>query len=83
MSGGAGATSLFTSMLVYISLLLSKTLTSPPPRQQLPWKVQDGEKKKLWENTHLLLSWANVDTHFSLREKCWVTGGVGGKFPRL
>ena len=35
MSWGAGGTSLFTSMLVYISLLLSKTLSSPPPRQRL------------------------------------------------
>ena len=33
-----------------------------------------------WETANLLLPKANIVTYFSLREKCWLRGGVGGQF---
>ena len=37
-----------------------------------------------WETAHPPLPKANINTYFSylLRAKCWLRGGVGGKFPR-
>ena len=35
-----------------------------------------------WETAHLPLPYANINTYFSLREKGWLRGGVGGQFPR-
>ena len=35
-----------------------------------------------WETAHLPLPYANINTYFSLREKCWLKEGVGGQFPR-
>ena len=37
---------------------------------------------RFWENAHLPLPWANINTYFSLKAKCCLRGGVGGQFPR-
>ena len=34
-----------------------------------------------WETAHLPLPYANINTYFSFRAKCWFRGGVGGQFP--
>ena len=34
-----------------------------------------------WETAHLPLPYANINTYFSFRAKCWLRGGVGGQFP--
>ena len=34
------------------------------------------------EAAHLPLPLANINNYFSLREKGWLRGGVGGQFPR-
>ena len=35
-----------------------------------------------WQTTHLRLPKAYIKIYFSIREKCWLRGGVGGRFPR-
>ena len=35
-----------------------------------------------WENAHLLLPYAKINTYLSFRAKCWLWGGVGGQFAR-
>ena len=38
--------------------------------------------RHFWQTALLPLPWANFYTYFSLREKCWLKGGVGGQFLR-
>ena len=48
--------------------------------------IADSEGKVkiilFWETAHLPLHLTNINTCFSLREKGWLRGGVGGQFPR-
>ena len=40
---------------------------------------------RFWETAHLPLTFANINTYFSLRAKCWLRGlrgGVGRQLPR-
>ena len=37
---------------------------------------------RFWETAQLPLPWANINTYFSLKAKCWLRRGVGGQFPR-
>ena len=30
----------------------------------------------------MMILYANINTYFSLRAKCWLRGGMGGQFPR-
>ena len=46
-----------------------KGLLQPPPHP--------------WETAHLPLPSAYINTYLSLREKCWLKGGVGGQIPRI
>ena len=46
----------------------TKGLLQPPPHP--------------WETAYLPLPEAYINTYLSLREKCWLTGGVGGQIPR-
>ena len=59
------------------------------PEMEYYAKDGKGEVRKLrrsnlgfWETAHLPLPQVNINTYFSLWEKCWVRGGVGGQFPR-
>ena len=37
---------------------------------------------RFWETAYLPLPQVNINTYFSLREKCWLRGEVGGQFSR-
>ena len=46
------------------------------------WRRIRGINLGFWETAHLPLPYANINTYFSFRAKCWLRGGVGGQFPR-
>ena len=70
-----------------VNPLLSPLSQIHQPSPPLPPAPQPFERKKVWinlgfrETAHLPLPQANIKTYFSLREKRWLRGGVGGLLP--
>ena len=51
------------------------------PRGRYPAKqAYFGINLGFWETIYPPLPWANINTYFSLKAKCWLRGRVGGQF---